>query len=223
MSRDPAPITHAIFDLDGTLLDTEALYTQAAMVVCRRYGTEYTLSIKRAVMGGDTFEGAAYTIGTLGLPLEPAQYVEQRERELYALLDGVVPMAGAITLLDALRARGIPLAVATSGHREITMQKLAKQPFLHDLAALVCGDDERLARPKPAPDIYLLAARELGAEPHRCLVVEDSLNGLRAALLAGMRTVALVDPRWGFDPRAFAAAERTVHALTEIELAHFGL
>ena len=223
MTRDALPIRHAIFDLDGTLLDTEPLYSEAAMAVCRRYGAEYTLAIKRVVMGGDTFEGAAYVIKTLGLPLEPAQYIEQRERELLPLLDRALPMAGASALLEALRARGIPVAVATSGHRPITMRKLAKQPFLHNLAALICGDDARLLRPKPAPDIYLLAARELGADASRCLVVEDSLNGLHAGLAAGMRTVALVDPRWGFDPSAFAAAERTVHALTELQLAQFGL
>lgn len=223
MTREPLPISHAIFDLDGTLLDTEALYTQAATAVCRRYGAEYTLEIKRAVMGGDTFEGASYTVKTLGLPLAPEHYIEQRERELYALLDGVAPMAGASALLDALRARNIPIAVATSGHRAITQRKLAKQPFLRELAVLICGDDERLARPKPAPDIYLLAAHELSADPARCLVVEDSLNGLRAGLQAGMRTVALVDPRWGFDPSVFAGAERIVHALHELELAHFGL
>jgi pseudouridine 5'-phosphatase len=217
------PITHAIFDLDGTLLDTELLYTQAATAVCRRYGAEYTLAIKRLEMGGDTLEGASYTVKTLGLPIEPAHYVEQREQELYALLDSVVPMAYARELLDTLRARNIPIAVATSGHRAITMRKLAKQPFLNDLAALVCGDDAGLARPKPAPDIYLLAARELSAQPSRCLVVEDSLNGLRAGLLAGMRTVALVDPRWGFDPSAFAGAERIVHTLSELELADFGV
>jgi len=218
-----APITHAIFDLDGTLLDTETLYTEAAIVVCRRYGAEYSLEIKRTVMGGDTMVGAHHVVQTLALPIAPDQYIAEREVELHALLAQVVPMPGAIALLEALRARRIPIAVATSGHRAITQQKLQNQPFLKDLAALVCGDDPRLERPKPAPDIYLLAASELGADPGTCLVVEDSVNGLRAGLAAGMRTIALVDPRWGYDPSAFAAAHCVVSSLGELTLEQLGL
>lgn len=222
MSAAPS-ITHAIFDLDGTLLDTENLYTEAAIVVCKRYGAAYTHEIKRKVMGGDTVAGAHYVVQTLALPIEPAHYIAERERELYLLLEQVAPMPGAVALLEALQKRAIPIAVATSGHRAITQQKLARQPFLQALDALVCGDDPRLKAPKPAPDIYLLAASELGADPSRCLVIEDSLNGLRAGLAAGMRTIALVDPRWGFDPSAFAAAERVVNSLTELDIEQLGV
>ncbi|MDB4990083.1 MAG: HAD-superfamily hydrolase, subfamily variant 3 [Myxococcaceae bacterium] len=218
-----SPITHAIFDLDGTLLDTESLYSEAARIVCSRHGGAYSLEIKRAVMGGDTLSGALHTIEALGLPIEPSRYIEERERELHLLLDRVVPMAGAVALVEGLRARNIPIAVATSGHRAITERKLQDQPFLHELSALVCGDDPRLQRPKPFPDIYLLAAGELAADPRTCLVIEDSLNGLRAGLAAGMRTVALVDRRWGFEPSLFAAAEQVVHDLTELKLTNFGL
>jgi beta-phosphoglucomutase-like phosphatase (HAD superfamily) len=87
----------------------------------------------------------------------------------------------------------------------------------------VCGDDPRLKHPKPAPDIYLLAASELGADPSACLVVEDSINGLRAGLAAGMHTIALVDPRWGFDPAAFADAACVVDSLTHLTLEQLGL
>jgi len=217
------PITHAIFDLDGTLLDTENLYSEAAMVVCSRYGADYTPEIKRKVMGGDTMAGARYVVQTLGLPLEPAHYIAEREVALFALLEQVAPMPGAIVLLEALQKRAIPVAVATSGHRAITEHKLKNQPFLHRLDALVCGDDPRLKAPKPAPDIYLLAASELGADPSTCLVVEDSVNGLRAGLAAGMRTIALLDARWGFEASAFAAAERVVSSLTELTLEELGL
>jgi pseudouridine-5'-monophosphatase len=216
-------ITHAIFDLDGTLLDSEHLYTEAAITVCRRYGAVYTHEIKRKVMGGDTMAGAHYVVQTLALPLEPARYVAERELELHTLLEQVVPMPGAIALLELLRRRRIPIAVATSGHRAITQHKLKNQPFLHQLEALVCGDDPRLKQPKPAPDIYLLAASELGADPSACLVVEDSINGLRAGLAAGMHTIALVDPRWGFDPAAFADAACVVDSLTHLTLEQLGL
>jgi pseudouridine-5'-monophosphatase len=216
-------ITHAIFDLDGTLLDTEHLYTEAAIAVCKRYGAEYTHEIKRAVMGGDTIKGATYVVETLRLPIEPARYVAEREVELHALLARVAPMPGAIALLELLHKRGLPVAVATSGHRAVTLRKLENQPFLQRLDALVCGDDPRLAHPKPAPDIYLLAARELGADPRTCLVVEDSLNGLRAGLAAGMHTIALFDPRWGFDRALFSEAAHVVDSLGDLTLEQLGL
>ncbi|HEY6877033.1 MAG TPA: HAD family phosphatase, partial [Polyangiales bacterium] len=139
----------------------------------------------------------------------------------HALFEDAQPMPGAQALIAALRARGIPFAIATSGHRAITMHKLAKHAFLREADVIVCGDDRRLVNPKPAPDIFLLAAQELGADPTRCLAVEDSLNGLRAALAAGMRTVALVDPRWGFAPDAFAEAERVIAALEGLPLQEF--
>jgi pseudouridine 5'-phosphatase len=215
------PITHAVFDLDGTLLDTEDLYSQAAQVVCARYQAVYTDEIKRAVMGGDTMRGAEYVVRELALPIAPKEYIAEREvilRELFAAAD---PMPGAAALIAALRERAIPFAIATSGHRAITMHKLARHPFLLEADAIVCGDDPRLKNPKPAPDIFLLAAQELRADPARCLAVEDSRNGLRAALAAGMRAVALVDPRWGFEPSAFADAELVIAALSELALRDF--
>lgn len=211
-------VTHAIFDLDGTLLDTEDLYSDAAKLVCARYQAEYTSELKRAVMGGDTMRGAEYVVRELGLPITPREYIAQREVELHRMFEDTNAMPGAAALIEALRERAIPIAIATSGHRAITQIKLAKHTFLRDVDVLVCGDDVRLKNPKPAPDIFLLAAQDLGASPASCLAFEDSLNGLRAALAAGMRTVALVDPRWGFEPTAFAEAERIIAALTDVSL-----
>jgi HAD superfamily hydrolase (TIGR01509 family) len=109
------------------------------------------------------------------------------------------------------------MALATSGHREITEQKLARMPFLAHMQAVICGDDPRLAQPKPAPDIFLLAAEVLGVDAARCLAFEDSLNGVLAATRAGMYTIALVDPRYGFDPRAFGDAQRVIESLEQID------
>lgn len=213
-----ARIRYAIFDLDGTLLDSEPLYTLSAERVCARYGATFTLALKQQIMGGDTLTGATLVTRALGLALTPEQYIAERERELDLLLPTLAPMPHAPTLIAALEQRAIPLALATSGHRAITDKKLAQQPFLQRIPALVTGDDPRLIRGKPAPDIFLLAARELGADPSECLVVEDSVLGTRAALAAGMHTVALVDPRYGFDPALFAGAAQVIASLAELDL-----
>jgi pseudouridine-5'-monophosphatase len=214
----PAPVTHVLFDLDGTLLDTESLYTQAAERVCARHGSHYDLALKRRIMGGDTLRGAQLVVQTLGLPITPEAYIREREAELHILLPQLTPMTGAPELVALLAAQGIPMAIATSGHRGITEEKLSYAPFLRAIGTLVCGDDPRLEHPKPAPDIYLLAAAELGATAPACVVLEDSLNGVLAGVAAGMRTIALVDPRWGFARDDFAAHAHVVSSLLEVTL-----
>jgi len=216
-------ITHVIFDLDGTLLDSEGMYTEAAQFVASQHGKVFTLDLKRRCMGGDARDGAQIVVETLGLPITPEAYLEARERELVRLLEHVKPMPGAEALVQALSERGIPMAIATSGHRELTEEKLARQGFLRNVTCIVCGDDARLEQPKPAPDIFLLAAAELGAHPDQCAAIEDSLNGVQSALAAGMHTIALVDPRFEFDPSAFEGASKRIASLLELDLADLGL
>jgi HAD superfamily hydrolase (TIGR01509 family) len=206
-------LTHIIFDLDGTLLDSEPLYTRAAERVCQSHGATFTYAIKRAVMGGDTLLGARMVVDALQLPITPEAYVAEREVELLALFAELQPIPHAHALIEALGARGIPMAIATSGHRKITEAKLAYHPFLAQIPVRICGDDPRLKQGKPAPDIFLLAAQALGALPEACVVVEDSMLGVHAAVAAGMHTVALVDPRYGFSDEQFAGAACIVHSL----------
>jgi pseudouridine-5'-monophosphatase len=155
-------------------------------------------------------------VEALKLPVTPERYIAERERELHELLPNAAPMPGARALVEALLELPVKLAIATSGHRHITALKLPRHAFLAPIACVVCGDDPELTHPKPAPDIFLLAARRVGVEPAHCVVLEDSANGVRAGLSAGMRTIALVDPRWGADPGAFDGAHRLVRSLEEV-------
>jgi pseudouridine 5'-phosphatase len=216
-------ISHFIFDLDGTLLDSEGTYTEAAQRVVSRHGKVFTLDLKRRCMGGDALCGAQLVVDTLALPMTAEAYLEARQRELVRLLEHVRPMEGAEKLLRDLAALGIPMAIATSGHRDLTEQKLARHRFLRAVECVVCGDDPRLEQPKPAPDIFLLAAAELSAFPEQCAVVEDSVNGVQAALAAGMHTIAMVDPRFEFDPSAFADAHAQIRSLSELRLEDLGI
>jgi pseudouridine-5'-monophosphatase len=209
---------HVIFDLDGTLLDSEDLYTEAANRVLQRFGKRMTWELKQRVMGGDSITGARTVVQALDVPLVPEVYLAERERIFLELVPTIGEIAGAGAFVEALHARGIAMALATSSHRALCQAKLAGHAFARRLRAVVCGDDARLLRPKPAPDIFLLAAQELGAEPARCLAFEDSLHGVNAALAAGMRVIAVLNPRYAHDRAAFAGAERIVADFRELDV-----
>ena len=185
----------AIFDLDGVLLDTEPLYTNATAQVAARFGKVYDWSVKRDCIGRGTLEAARIIVDALALPLSPEALVVERERVLTDLVARAPAMAGAESFTRALAARGVPLAIATSTEAPLFAIKAARhRDWLSIFRAAVCGDDPRVARSKPAPDIFLAAAQDLGAPPAECLVFEDSPFGVEAARAAGMQVIALPDP-----------------------------
>ena len=188
------PKTHVIFDLDGTLLDTERLYTQAAQAVVGRYGKTYDWSVKRLVVGGAAHAGARKVVEHLGLPITAEEYLHEREGLMRELCRTVQPMPGAEALVQRLAARAVPLGIGTSSQRALCEIKLAAQSFVQHFACVVCGDDPEVRDAKPAPDIFLAVAQRLGAAPGGCVVVEDTPNGVRAARAAGMDVIAVVDP-----------------------------
>jgi len=210
-----------IFDLDGVLLDTEPLYTQATAAVAARFGKRYDWSVKSECIGRGTFEAAAIIIRALELPLSPQELVQERDRTLVQLLATAAPLPGAQDLTRALAARGVPLAIATSTEAPLFAIKAAPhQDWLSVFAAVVCGDDPRVGRPKPAPDIFLAAAADLGAAPADCLVFEDSPFGVEAALAAGMQVVALPDP--AMDRARFRDAHLVARGFADVTLAALG-
>lgn len=215
------PPTHVIFDLDGTLIDTEPLYTQAAERVLARFGKVFDLGIKRQIMGGGPLSGARFVVEHLNLPISPEQYLEEREALLREACKTARPMPGAVALVEALAARGIPLAIGTSSERELCQLKLAVQPFAARFASIACSDDPGVVNAKPAPDIFLLAARRLGAQPSRCLVFEDTPKGVQAARAAGMDVIAVVDP--SMEREDYSGALRVLRSLEQLSLADIGL
>jgi pseudouridine 5'-phosphatase len=217
----PLPPTHVIFDLDGTLVDTEPLYTQAAERILGRFGKVFDLGIKRQIMGGGPLEGARFVVEHLGLPISAEQYLSEREALMREACRTARAMPGAIALIDALSARGIPLAIGTSSARELCQVKLAAQPFQRSFQAIACSDDPGVLQAKPAPDIFLEAAKGLGAEPARCLVFEDTPKGVMAARAAGMEVIAVVDATMRGED--YTGALRVIGSLEELALADLGL
>jgi pseudouridine-5'-monophosphatase len=221
---DSAPAsTHVLFDLDGVLLDTERLYTEATQAVVGRFGKTFTWAIKREAMGRDAHVSARIVLERLGVPLTSGEFLAERGPILEGLVARCRAMEGAEGFVRRLVDMGVPVAVATSSDRRLYELKVRSHPWFDLFDAVVCGDDPRVFAKKPAPDIFLVAARDLGAEPARCLVFEDSLAGVEAALAAGMRVVALPDPAAGPDHgEHFRSAHHVLQGWSDATLSLLG-
>lgn len=182
-----------IFDLDGVLVDSEIWWDEVRQAFAEAHGRVWGEADRLAVMGANSRAWARTMRTRLGLDLD--------ERAIQdAIVHGVVaryrhegpPMIeGAVEAVRRIAADR-PVAIASSAHREVIDAAL-EATGLGDVFDVVVSSDE-VAHGKPAPDVYLAAAERLGVAPERCLVVEDSFNGVQAARAAGM-TVVLVPNR----------------------------
>jgi pseudouridine-5'-monophosphatase len=195
LSSWASPATRAVlFDLDGVLLDTEPLYTEATQAVVGPFGKRFEWSLKRELIGTSEDNGARLVVERLELPISPEEYLKRRQPLLDRLFESCPAMPGMEALVGELSSRGVPMAVATSSAAALYAAKCAPHAWFRLFAAIVCGDDPRVRALKPAPDIFLAAADALGVSPATCVVVEDSPAGVLAARAAGMHVIAAPDP-----------------------------
>jgi pseudouridine 5'-phosphatase len=192
--RFPDDISAVLFDMDGVLLDTEPLYTVAYDHVLAPFGASLDLVTKREIMGRPAAFSVQHVLTKFGVPLTVEEFLSRRKPILEALIESAPPLRGAPELIEFLKTRGVPMAVATSTDRRLFAKKTAVHPWFSLFDAVVCGDDARVLAPKPAPDIFLEAARQLGIAPKDCAILEDSPSGLRAARAAGGRVIAVAVP-----------------------------
>ncbi|MDG2307990.1 MAG: HAD-IA family hydrolase [Candidatus Binatia bacterium] len=210
-----------IFDMDGVLLDTERIYTEVTQAIVGRWGKTFDWSIKSQMVGRPSIESARYLVTTLDLPITAEQYLEEREVVFQTRMPEADPMPGAVDLVRSLSERGVPMAVATSSQRDVFDLKTRRHGDWFELFdQIVLGDDPRIQRGKPAPDIFLLAAAGLGADPTTCLVFEDAPAGVEAALAAGMMVVGVPDP--GMDARLLGKAHHITKSLNDIPVTSIG-
>jgi pseudouridine-5'-monophosphatase len=219
--RLPRPATAVIFDLDGVLLDTEPLYTLAANRVLEPFGGQFDWALKSQTMGKDARVGAQIVIDAFDLPLSVDSYLHQRAAVLHELFVTTPAIPGAESWVALLNEASVPLAVATSSTRELCDIKWARHPWIKCIDPITCGDDPAVKTLKPAPDIYLEAARRLGIAAEQCLVFEDSPAGVQAALAAGMLVVALKAPE--LPAELVSDAHCVVSSYDELTLPSLGL
>ena len=203
-------MTAVIFDCDGTLVDSEPLARLAWERGLERYGYALTDADAEASIGLPYPRVHAYFADRADLPAADAFWVEF-SGDLFALIDSsLVVFEDAVGAARSLRARGVPVAVASSSPRERLQRTLGRAGLLDAFDVVVSGDE--VEHGKPAPDMFLLAASRLGVEPSACVVIEDSPPGVQAGLAAGMFTLAVC--RVPGTEASLAAADRVVDTVT---------
>lgn len=226
-----------LFDLDGTLLDTEALSDKAILQAFgdslplhvreerRAAGDRLPWELKQQIVGlraGDWIPMViSYAQEHWGVAkdndssseLPPPPSVEDMwkawEDNLNALCPQVKACPGAYELVEQAARLGIPLAIATSSrYHAVAKKRMKHEKMFRHFTDIVAGDDAAVKHGKPAPDIYLEAARRLGVDPSECLVFEDAMSGVQSGKAAGCVVVAVPDPR--MDKKKFAGVSDVV-------------
>jgi len=212
--RSPVPTLEAvIFDMDGVLVDTEHLWDEVREALTGEWGGRYTPQAQEAMMGMSSREWSRYLHEVVGLREPPEVINAEVVRRMLARYETGLPVVpGAVEAVGRLAAAGLRLAVAEL--IDAVLRRLGLTTLFE-----VTVSSEEVARGKPAPDVYLEAARRLGVAPARCAAIEDSASGIRAAHAAGMRVLAY--PNRHFPPAAdvLALADETLESLDALTAA----
>jgi HAD superfamily hydrolase (TIGR01509 family) len=214
-------IEAVVFDLDGVIVDSEQVWDEVREEYVHETGGTYTDDSARDMMGMSSPEWSQYMAESLHVPGTPEEInaaIVERMLERYGEAPPLIP--GAVEAVRRIAA-WVPLAIASSSNRELIDVVLRVSGLSGDFAATVSS--EEVPRGKPSPDVYLEAARRLGADPAQCGAVEDSHNGIRSAKAAGMRVVAVPNPHYPPDDDALSLADVVVPAIGDLQVEHFAV
>ena len=207
-------IAAVVFDLDGVIVDSEQVWDEVRERYTRESGGTYIETATRDMMGMSAPEWSRYMSQRLGVPGTPAEInaaVVERMLERYGEAPPLID--GAVDAVRAIAARW-PVAIASSSNPEL-IEVVLRVSGLAQVVRVAVSSQE-VARGKPAPDVYLEAARRLGVDPHSCVAIEDSHNGIRSAHTAGMTVVAVPNAHFPPDDEALALADLTVPTLAAL-------
>ena len=207
-------IEAVVFDLDGVLLDSEHVWDEVRERLAKERGGRWHKGAQREMMGMSSREWSGYMHDVIGLPEPPEEINREVVGRLEALYRERLPaVPGARAAVERLGARW-PLGLASSSNREVI--ELALELLgVHGLFQATVSSEE-VARGKPAPDVYLEAARRLGVDATRSAAVEDSTNGILSAKAAGMRVVAIPNRRFPPGEDVVTQADAVLDSLAEL-------
>ncbi|TMW63501.1 hypothetical protein Poli38472_002442 [Pythium oligandrum] len=206
-----------IFDLDGTLIDLEPISVKSIGAVIADHGGEYTLRHHKMILGRARAQWTRVLVDEIGLHdrITPHDLGEKAEAKLKESYHEAAVLPGVIELLKKMKAKGIPMAIGTSSGQDAVAAKRTHHPELFSFFDIVvCGDDKDVKFGKPAPDIFVTAGRRLlgdDFDASKCVVFEDSPNGVAAARAAGMKVMALPDGRF------YTEDEEKAHKFSEAD------
>jgi HAD superfamily hydrolase (TIGR01509 family) len=213
--REPAPIEAVVFDMDGVLVDTEQLWDEVREALTEEWGGRYTPEAQEAMMGMSSPEWSRYLHEVVGLREPPEVIRDEVVRRMLARYETDLPVVpGAVEAVRRLAGDGFRLAVASSSNRELIDAVLDRLELTS--AFQVTVSSEEVARGKPAPDVYLEAARRLGVPPSACVAIEDSASGIRAAHAAGMRVIAYPNRHYPPADGVLALADVVIRSLGDV-------
>jgi HAD superfamily hydrolase (TIGR01509 family) len=210
----PDAIDAVVFDLDGVLVDSEAVWDEVRKEFVEESGGRWHEDAQRDMMGMSSVEWSRYVRDRLGVDMDPeriSQEVADRVADLYR--EHLPLQPGAVESVRALAAEW-PLGLASSSNRHVIDLVLEEAGIADEFKATVSSEEVRAG--KPAPDVYLEAARRLDADPSSSVAIEDSTNGIRSAHAAEMTVIAV--PNRDFPPEAdsLALAARVLDSLEEL-------
>ena len=182
----------AIFDMDGTLFDMEKLYRQAWLDVAEEFGEEKNYELPTAISGTNLGEESLQIIKRFYPNIDAEAYLARVLEEVRAAAEkNLELMAGVEDILKFFQAAEVKMAVASSAPVEVIEKNLTRSDLRDCFVVLVGGN--QVSNGKPAPDIFLLAAKKLNLAPSDCYIFEDSFNGIRAANSSGGAAIMIPD------------------------------
>ena len=207
-------IDAVVFDLDGVLLQSEEVWDAVRERYVRERGGRYDHDVQRAMMGMSAPEWSRFLHEEAGVPDEPDAINDEVVRRMLAAYRDELPLLPGAVAAVQRTAAAFPLALASSSNREVFEEVLELAGIAGCFSATVSSGE--VERGKPAPDVYLEAARRLGVDPTHCAAVEDSHAGIRSAKSARMRVVAIPNAAYPPDEEALELADVVVRALDDL-------
>jgi HAD superfamily hydrolase (TIGR01509 family) len=207
-------IAAVVFDMDGVLLASEEVWDDVREAYVRERDGRYDEKIQRAMMGMSSTEWSRYLHETAGVPDDPEEVNREVVRRMLAAYHVHLPLIDGATDAVHRLAAVYTLGLASSSNREIIDTVLDVAGIARCFKATVSS--EEVAHGKPAPDVYLEAARRLGVDPAHCAAIEDSHGGIRSAKAAGMYVIAIPNPSYPPDAESLAQADRVLRSLDEL-------